>query len=256
MGVNIILIIAGLIICFGGIYFKKFVSGLLGLFWGAVIGIIITFITAGSLLSIDEEGLLIAVVVCGVIFAILSAVYDKLCVAINSFVSSFLFVMILLTLLANFDEFMPMAIIALIVAIVISAISVRIADYSHILITAFSGAFIASVGFLGVTENADLSEMLVSIMWSGFDGFGIVLGGTIVLGFIGFFVQLKRLGIIKSESHNAAPMQMSAAPTTAHIVDASSKETVTNTDWKCSCGQINNSSFCEKCGSAKNEIKN
>lgn len=38
MGVNLFLLCVGLVICFGGIYFRKVVSGLLGFVWGAVLG--------------------------------------------------------------------------------------------------------------------------------------------------------------------------------------------------------------------------
>ena len=87
MGLNFILLIVGLIVCFGGIYIRKACSALLGLIWGALCSFVVILMTVG-LWGIDEEAFVI-VAVCAVVCALISAIYDKLCAAINAFLSTF-----------------------------------------------------------------------------------------------------------------------------------------------------------------------
>lgn len=37
MGLNLLLLVVGLVICFGGIYIRKVCSAILGLIWGALL---------------------------------------------------------------------------------------------------------------------------------------------------------------------------------------------------------------------------
>ena len=189
MGLNLLLIAVGLLICFGGIYLRKVCSAFLGLIWGALCSFAVILMTVG-LWGIDEESFYI-VAVCAVIFAIVSCIHDKLCAAINSFLSAFFFVAILL-LVSDSMEGTALFLIAGIIAFVISLISIRIYDYSFILTTAFSGAFIASVGFCGVVYDAEVSDVLMELLF-GDEATGIVVATTLILGTIGFFVQLRRI---------------------------------------------------------------
>ena len=189
MGLNLLLIAVGLIICFGGIYLRKVCSAFLGLVWGALCSFAVILITVG-LWGIDEESFYI-VAVCAVVFAIISCIHDKLCAAINSFLSAFFFVAILL-LVSDSMEGTALFLIAGIIAFVISLISIRIYDYSFIFTTAFSGAFIASVGFCGVVYDAEVSDVLMELLF-GDEATGIVVAATLILGTIGFFVQLRRI---------------------------------------------------------------
>jgi len=83
--------------------------------------------------------------------------------------------------------------IAVIIALIISVISVKFYDYSFEITTALIGAFIASVGGFGLIHDYDLEDILAEILWSGFDDLTPVLIATIVLSIIGFCVQLQRL---------------------------------------------------------------
>ena len=74
MGLNLILLIAGLIICFGGIYIRKVCSAILGLIWGALCSFVVILMTVG-LWGIDEETFEI-VAVCAFVCAHISAIYD------------------------------------------------------------------------------------------------------------------------------------------------------------------------------------
>lgn len=194
MGLNLLLIAIGLVICFGGIYIRKVCSAFLGLIWGALCSFAVILMSVG-LWGIDEESFYI-VAVCAVVFAIISCIHDKLCAAINAFLSTFFLVAILL-LLADSAEGTMLIQIAGVVALVVSLISIRIYDYSFILTTAFSGAFIASIGFCGVIYDSEASDVLMELLF-GDEVTGIIIAVTIVLGIIGFFVQFQRIKKRKS----------------------------------------------------------
>lgn len=116
MGLNLLLIAIGLVICFGGIYIRKVCSAFLGLIWGALCSFAVILMSVG-LWGIDEESFYI-VAVCAVVFAIISCIHDKLCAAINAFLSTFFLVAILL-LLADSTEGTMLLLIAGIVALVV-----------------------------------------------------------------------------------------------------------------------------------------
>lgn len=85
---NYVLIVIGLIMCFGGIYLRKVWSAFLDLFWGALFSFIAILVLA-DLWDFDER-MLALVLLSALICAIASAIYDKVCVFINSFLSTFL----------------------------------------------------------------------------------------------------------------------------------------------------------------------
>ena len=200
MGLNLILLIAGLIICFGGIYIRKVCSAILGLIWGALCSFVVILMTVG-LWGIDEETFVI-VAVCAIVCALISAIYDKLCAAINAFLSTFFLVAILL-LMADSMEGMTLILIAAVIALIVSAISIKIYDYSFIIMTAFSGAFTASIGGCGIMYDADTADVLMELLF-GDEVTGTILIGTLILGVLGCVVQWKRLTGKKIASGNAS----------------------------------------------------
>lgn len=189
MGLNFILLIVGLIVCFGGIYIRKACSALLGLIWGALCSFVVILMTVG-LWGIDEEAFVI-VAVCAVVCALISAIYDKLCAAINAFLSTFFLVAILL-LMADSMEGTVLIIIAAVIALIVSAISIKIYDYSFIIMTAFSGAFTASIGGCGIIYDADTADVLMELLF-GDEVTGFILIATLILGVLGCVVQWRRL---------------------------------------------------------------
>jgi hypothetical protein len=78
MTLNLLLLIAGLIICFGGIYIRRLCSAILGLVWGALCTFLLILVNVG-LWGFDEDYFVI-VVIFALIFAVVSAIYEKLCV--------------------------------------------------------------------------------------------------------------------------------------------------------------------------------
>lgn len=161
MGLNLLLLVVGLVICFGGIYIRKVCSAILGLIWGALCSFAVILMTVG-LWGIDDETFII-VAVCAIACALISVIYDKLCAAINAFLSSFFLVAILL-LMADSMESATLIIIAAVIALIVSIISVKIYNYSFIIMTAFSGAFVASIGGCGIIYNADASRVFLNLM--------------------------------------------------------------------------------------------
>lgn len=189
MGVNILLLVVGLVICFGGIYIRKVCSAALGLIWGSICSFVVILMTVG-LWGLDDKTTVI-IIMCAVLCAIISVVNDKLCSAINAFLSSFFLAAILL-LMTDSMESATLIAIAAVIALIISIITVKIYDYSFIIITAFSGAFIASVGGCGIAYDEDASDVLLALMF-GDEVTGFILFGTIVLGVLGCIVQWRRL---------------------------------------------------------------
>lgn len=200
MGLNLILLIVGLIVCFGGIYIRKACSALLGLIWGALCSFVVILMTVG-LWGIDEETFVI-VVVCAVVCALISAIYDKLCAAINAFLSTF-FLIALLLLMADSMEGTVLIMIAAVIALIVSAISIKIYDYSFIIMTAFSGAFTASIGGCGIVYDADTADVLMELLL-GNEVTGFILIATLILGVLGCVAQWKRLAEKKVVSGNAS----------------------------------------------------
>ena len=191
MGFNFLLLCIGLLICFGGIYFRKVCAVLTGAFWGALLGIVIVlFMVLGG--SYDLEGTSV-VLLSIVVMAIISAVFDRLCAAINAFFTS-AFMMLLLLLIAGMSiENMTAWLAILIISAIVSYVSYLYHSYAFIITTAFSGAFIANIGGYGLLNGVDLEYMLEMI----FDGYGDIMPillGTVILGAVGCKVQLYRIG--------------------------------------------------------------
>ena len=189
MGLNFLLLVVGLVICFGGIYIRKVCSAALGLIWGSICSFVVIFMTVG-LWGLDDETTAI-IIMCAVLCAIISVINDKLCAVINAFLSSF-FLMATLLLMADRMESATLITIATAIALIISIITVKIYDYSFIIITAFSGAFIASVGGCGIVYDEDASDVLLALMF-GDEVTGFILSGTMVRGVLGCIVQWRRL---------------------------------------------------------------
>jgi hypothetical protein len=202
MGLNLVLLVLGLLICFGGIYFRRLCSGILGLICGVLGAFAFVLITAG-LWSIADDSSIITMIICGLVFAVISAIYYKACAVINSFLSSFALVSIFLAAAGNIDSEAGVIIIAAVIALIVAAISFKFYDYSFIITTALIGAFIASIGGFGLFHNCNIEDIIPEIVWNGFGDLTPILISTILLGILGFFIQLKRLRLIGSTNKGA-----------------------------------------------------
>lgn len=190
MGVNLILSLVGLVICFGGIYFKRICAGMIGLIWGLLGAAAIVLITAG-LWDFDDH--ILTIIIVGVAVAILSAIFDRLCIAVNGFLSSFAVILLLLLAISDNDLSPMLLLISGLIALVVAVFSFKIYDYSFVLLTAVTGAFIASVGLAGLIRGDNFEEVLYRLLRRGLGDVPVIPFGTIGLGICGFFVQLQRI---------------------------------------------------------------
>lgn len=88
MVLNLILLVVGLTICFGGLYFKRVSSAFIGFISGALGSLILVLLIAQNVRNYDES-IIVFVPISAFIVAIISAIYYRVMAAINSFVSSF-----------------------------------------------------------------------------------------------------------------------------------------------------------------------
>lgn len=202
MGLNMTLLCVGLVICFGGIYFRKFVAGVMGLIWGAFLGLVTVVIMALAsdgiwylMRNLEEASTLLIVVLFAVAVCALSAWLDKLCAAINAFMSSFVMIFMVACMFAEDIDSLP--VILLVVAIIsgiISAIAYAYYNYSFIIVTAFSGAYIASIGGFGLFTDNEFSDVMYELMLDANEEvMGPIMLATLILGCFGCFAQMRRL---------------------------------------------------------------
>lgn len=232
----VLLTVLGLIVCFGGIYIRKICSSVMGLVWGAFLSVVIIFLTAKSIWEIDSEESLVWVVVGAIALAVISAIWEKVCAFLNSFIPTFsiVCVLFLFNILSNKDfEMSAVIIIALILASVAGFISYKFYDIAFMLETAFTGAFTASLGIYGLADGADdVYDIVFGVVMDDDVGKYILLG-TIVLGIIGFCVQWARFRKIKKGKNTEGK-----------------KDGFISEGWQCQCGKLNSFEyqFCEECG--------
>ena len=188
--VNFILIIVGLIICLGGIYFKKAVAGLVGMVSGIEFGAILTLFLLFSSDS-DERGAIVVIIVCGAIGAILCATYDRICGAVGAFFNSALVTLFILLFSPFSDAIAVMIFIVLLVASIVAYISYLYDRISFILTTAVTGAFLASVGVTGICYQSNPADMLMAFIFGSTEFLPMLLTCTLVLSVIGIQIQWK-----------------------------------------------------------------
>ena len=190
--ISIILLLVGLSMCFGGIYFKKFFAGLMGFCWSLTLGSLFLVL---ALLSGDIEtsaGIIlvgIGVIACTVI----SVLYDRICVTINSFMGTFSIMFLIALIIGDSDNRALWIIMAIVISLIPAGVSYYFYNWAFILNTAFTGGFIASLGGYGLFADID-SSVFGGIIFSGDSDFlAPILIGTVILGCIGTAVQFQKL---------------------------------------------------------------
>lgn len=194
---DLLLICVGLFICFGGIYFQRIIAGINGFIWGVILGLIIvvssyisTYGTWALTYGMDENYLLVVLLI-GVVSCILSVVLQRIITAVQVFGTV---MEIALILALGVEDAAGILFIALCVAVGLAILCYRFYDYAIIICTAFSGGFIASIGFVSAMKGMWDAEILgYIIMGQTSDEPGAILGITLILGCIGCVVQQRRL---------------------------------------------------------------
>ena len=198
MELNFIMLCIGLVICFGGTYIRKAVAGIMGAIWGALLGRLILFLSGSSvyLLYRWDDSTVKTVILFSIIVCVLSVVFEKLCVAINTFLCSFFVFFVFACILFEDNEaFEIILVIILTAAFILSVYSYAYYRYAFVLVSAYSGAYIASVGGTGLVLNEEFGAGLGACI-TGKDGsiVGIVIISTLILGCLGVCVQLQKFG--------------------------------------------------------------
>lgn len=234
MELNLLMVCVGLVICFGGIYFRKICAGIMGLVWGALIGVVTVIIMAlasGDMWSLmygsEDNASMMIVIVMAIIVCALSAWLDKLCAAINAFLSSFFMIFMIACLFAeDIDALSGILIISIIVAGGLAIAAYTYYNYAFILVTAFSGAYIASLGGVGLIADGELSEVLFSLLLDGNSELGTtVIMATIVLGCIGCMVQMNRFKQVSNpETNNSGTMESNGININAEQINAAAEK--------------------------------
>ncbi len=210
----------------------------MGFIWGAFLSVILIVITTESIWSIDSEESLVWILLGAIVLAIFSSIYEKACAFINSFVPTFFIVCVLLLFNILFNEDLEMSaiiVIALFIASISGFISYKIYDIAFMLETAFTGAFIASLGIYCLAEGADnVGELVFGAVMED-EIISYILLGTVVLGIIGFCVQWNRFKANKKPEQQT--QKQASLPAT----------------WVCDCGKTNqlDFAFCENCGKSR-----
>lgn len=198
MEFNFIMMCIGLVICFGAVYIRKVVAGIVGAIWGALLGLLILLLSGSSvyLLYRWDDSTVKTVILFSVIVCVVSILFEKLCVAINTFLCSFFIFFVFACIFFEDNEaFEIILVIILTAAFILAVYSYAYYRYAFILVSAYSGAYIASVGGTGLVLNEEFGDVLGAFI-SGEDGsiVGIIIISTLILGYLGVYVQLQKFG--------------------------------------------------------------
>ena len=162
----------------------------MGLVWGFLMGAVLVL-----LLSVDDSSSTIVIAVVAITVCILSAWLEKLCATINAFFGSFLVILMIAFVIADDMDLLPvLLIISLGAAVILAVQAYKHYNFAYILVTAFSGAFMASIGGVGLLSEEEPGEILFRLFfWGDSEILLIIMIATVVLGCIGCSVQKKRL---------------------------------------------------------------
>lgn len=196
--VYVLLIILGLFLCVGGIFFRKPILVITGFVNGLFIGAIILLLTAISFNDISTGGAIAMVLVISLLIAGLSMLLERIFTAISAFISSF--TAIALAIILSSGNIVAGFVVALICAIALSVISYIFYKYSFAVVTSFTGGLSAGLGVNGLVTGYEL----YSILWGDSEGLGIVIGIALALTVAGTFVQIKGIGSLGGINRDSA----------------------------------------------------
>ena len=186
--INILLIVLGLIVCFGGIYFRKPVAAIAGFVNGLFLGGIVLVILMLTYSDVGSEWLivlLIALIVAGICVA-----FDKLFAALSAFISSLLALAIIALSICDYDTIGAGLIVALIGAAILAVVSYMYYKYSFAIVTAFTGGLSAAIGITFLSTGNSLDSYVSNILWGESSGLGMIIVITLVLTVAGSYVQI------------------------------------------------------------------
>ena len=191
---NYLAICAGIFICFAAWHFKTIASSITGFTWGVLIGVIVALATTESFFDLDEK-----IRMSLWIFGILGGGVCFLCnkeenvAAIEGALGTFA----VYTFLVGYDDegkLISTIFVALILAAVAAYVCFKYSIYAHILVSAITGALLFNIGRIGVSEEIELSEVMLAIMMFGFEReLSSIIWGALALTIIGSIFQVYRM---------------------------------------------------------------
>ena len=204
---NLIVTCIGLLICFGGIYWKRFISGLTGFVWGVLIGFIIAFVQVEFYRQHMEDSTEILLIFsCAILLCVLSVWLERLFAALNSFILSFFIICILgFASIEHLDSISAVLTVAGLLALLVACAAYALHNYAYIISTAFSGALIAVIGGTAFTLQSDISEVLMELVLDGEEYNQLIAFLTLILGCLGCCVQFYRFHSTGAKTGPAIP---------------------------------------------------
>ncbi len=192
MVLNYVLLLAGLVLCLGGIYFKKVGAVLMGFMWGALTPLLAVLVFVRH--SRISYGWTLAGMLLGaVVIAAVSVLFEKPAPIVSGFLSAAFITLLLLALRTGRMAQGIMLIIALAVGLLIAAVAFKFRDHAFVILTALSGGLLAALGGRGVIMWETLTDIIDEIYRYGQDELRPLLTMALIIGVVGLIVQLYRL---------------------------------------------------------------
>lgn len=186
---NPFLIIIGLILCFAGVYTRKLCAASLGFTWGTIASLLVIIVTEGFW-GLGEY-LTIALGI-GIGLAVAGLIWDRFFMGVEATLSSFCIVLVVIGFMSSMDKEEALLASAAVSA-VIGLVAYLLSDFSFVLNTAISGAFMASVGACAITQGYDYEDLILEFLMGEEALLRFVVLGTLILGFFGMIVQFNLL---------------------------------------------------------------
>lgn len=180
-----LLILAGVILCAGGLYVWRLCSAAMGFVWGAFTTLILMLVFGDTVevLYNDPRPVLICV---GLVCAALAAVKLRIGAAFNAFLASFwVMAAIMLIRSDDMDQLKGLLLLAAVLAAGIAWLSYRFARVSFLIQSAFSGAVVACLGIYCTAHDGELLESVLYMLLGDermIQELGLWLGGLFLVG--------------------------------------------------------------------------
>lgn len=166
-GVNIFIILLGIVICFFGIYFKKAVQIIMGFVWGAGIAyLFVLFLSAERIMSGGDADELIAVLIVlavGILMAFLAVKLERLLVTIQGVLLSMLITLLICSVCFRDASTAFAVILLLLVAVVTGYLLWMYYRYAFICETAVVGSIMINHIWLFGSEDLEAFCVILTI---------------------------------------------------------------------------------------------
>lgn len=198
---NWLIILVGILLCFTGILYKKVFEAILGFLIGAWLTLCIMIVIAlqagatifmvlASLQTEEGQKVLLFAMVCGVILAVLSVVFERIIAVLRAFCGAFLLVCLFFIIVFAGAAEAICFLLAFVVAFLWAYLMWKYRDYPFIVESAFIGALmIYHVGYAEALASS-ANSFYGSNSSTSFSGYVVL---TVVTAAAGIYVQIRIL---------------------------------------------------------------